>query len=243
MNRFIFFILFSFSILWGCTSRVAKAPEKGFLQKRVLPVSTFSKLEIEGNFDVYLKQGTRHEVILASETNKVPYFSWEKDSETLKLKYSLFSYLSPSDFIVLITAPGLSLIELDGSIKLHTVGKFSASKLHLDLDGRTTADLFIDGELLSCDLDGMAQLTLKGQSKKLNATLDGKTKLKAEDFQVGNAHISTDGISIAQIHVNDSLVVQSDGISRVEYRGNPSYKSINKESASRIIEKKIKINQ
>jgi hypothetical protein len=243
MNRSIFLILFSFSILWGCTSRVVKTPEKVFLQKRVLPVSTFSKLEIEGNFDVYLKQGARHEVILASETNKVPYFSWEKNTETLKLKYSLLSYLSPSDFMVLITAPDLSLIELDGSIKLHTVGKFNTSKLHLDMDSRTTADLFIDGELLSCDLDGMAQLTLKGQSKKLKATLDGRAKLEAGDFQVRSAHILTDGISSALIQVQDSLIVQSDGISRVEYRGNPSYKSINKERAARIIEKKIKINK
>jgi hypothetical protein len=228
------------SFLYGCSIKInPNGAEEAPLYKKTLPIDSFSKLSVSGNFKVFIKQGPKQEVVLISDKEVVPFLSWEIEGPYLSLNHFPLPYLDPSLFYFLITTPDLTTIEMEGNCRIYGSGELAFQDINIEIRNNCHLDGKLNSQQIRVGLDDLAKAVLRGKTEKLWAEVEETSRLDASALVTRNARIQASGLSRVMVQVTDTLVVDAENISRVEHFGEPKYIEESLSNSARRIPKKL----
>jgi hypothetical protein len=207
--------------------------------KMSFELEDFDKVEVRGNFDVFITEGTEYSVDLKGRDENLKKSFVRKFDDVLEVDTESKEWESIKDLKrsnkvrVYITMPGLSKLEGSGATDF-TVESFRYKDLEIKLSGGSSADInIIEAEDIEMDLNGASSVTIQGDAKYLDADLSAAARLKAYDLKLESAKIETKDAASARVTVRNSLDAISSGISSIKYKGDPDVQ-INEDGLSRV---------
>lgn len=164
----------------------------------------YSKIEIKGAANVYIKKGAKHKVELRGKKSHFSYVIMKTHGKTLVCD-TYDGLPRRFDVDILITMPDISDIKLSGAgqIELSSFNKLD------DLD---------------IDLSGAGSFETKGQPthvSELDISISGAGSVEALDLIAENVEVSVSGAGSAEVHATKKLDASVSGVGSIEYEGNP----------------------
>ena len=210
----------------------------GTLKTQKLAVADFSKLFIDGHYEVVLSQGTEF-LEITSDENLVDHFTTEKTKDGILIIKAKEEYsLQPKGAVkIKLGFKTLSEIEISGKTAISSVGTLSFENLQLNIRNVSKANLSINvKENLNIWMKDIAEANLKGQTFKSKIELSDIAKLYAKDLVLQTVHIQTRDMSFADLNVTQKIDAQAADKSTIEYIGQPKGQ-LNDRDMSRIRKK------
>jgi hypothetical protein len=172
----------------------------GRLEKREVPLADFSRIELEGAFDVFVGFGDEQKVEFTLDDNLFDNLIAESEGGALRLDW--VASCSPSrKSRVDITMKGLTAIALDGAGDIHVSG--------------------IRGDRLAYDLKGAGDLSVDGEVRTFVVALSGAGNVDARGLSADAVDVRIPGVGNVTVTVRDRLECVISGVGNVTYYGDP----------------------
>ena len=228
-------ILFS---LGSCTYTTDEGPvvEKGFAKK------PFQGVDLDGSFDVFIKQGAQQNVLVLGNENIIDKLKMDVLDDVLYLSLEPGTYLN-YDLEVQITVPMVEYISLSGSgdiklgtfvginelaVKLDGSGDIESDGVlevvntaNLELDGSGDIDLKLKAGNVKASLDGSGDIDLAGTASTLEVRLDGSGDIKTFKLESLVTEAYLEGSGNIDVYASKKLKATLDGSGDIRYRGKP----------------------
>lgn len=220
MRKLFLFALtiFLFS-LWGCDSSSA-IEGNGEIRELTRTVGTFRELEIVGEYELQLQEGTAPRVIIEADANLLDYIETEVSGKTLKIRNT--EEIEGSDGVKLtVVYPELRRLEVGGAAKVSNAGKLKAKNLEIVVAGATMLELNMDVKELFLKLSGAGLVTLSGDAREQEVEMSGAGSLNAYELHTKRTDIELSGVGSAKVYATDELNAEVNGIGNIQFRGNP----------------------
>jgi hypothetical protein len=213
-------IMFTMALLPGCAGVDCKTGSgKMVTEKR--EVKSFSQLNIEGSFNVVIKQDSVESLSITADDNLIKDIKSNVDGNELHVKLKE-NTCNTGKLTLNIGVRNLSLINAAGSVTLASSGKITTKDLTMDFSGDTRATLDLNANNVKTTGSGSTEVNLTGQASSHTVSFSGSGTVNALDFVAAKYTIETSGDSHCKINVLNELNVSSSGVSNVEYKGNPT---------------------
>lgn len=200
------------SHLWQMGPNGMIAPEYVADYKKEFNISGFSKIRLEGDIKLRLKQGNHYKIVLnesdhqnevdiTQTDNRLNIYASDKYNETYELE---------------ITLPHLEELWIMQSDDVE-IKDFKLDNLHIVNEGNGRINAFADIKNLDVQLTGDNEFDIRGEGDFLNAILSDNAELDAEHFTVKKANVELDNGSLAKVSATDTLwrkAIDSEIISR-----------------------------
>lgn len=201
----------------------------------------FNKIEIDGAFKVFFRQGETEHFELKSEAFENDVVQSIQDGllqvrfkTDLPLKDRLGLLKDRPE--IYISAPHIEQIRLIGANEAEING-LTGDLLEINVEGASILDARgLELKILDIELEGAGELTLEGKAEKLLLTQEGAADVSAWSFETREAILELGGGSTCRLNVQESLTGKASGASSVQYRGNPVV-SMNTSGASKLEQK------
>ncbi|MCR4311388.1 MAG: PspC domain-containing protein [Candidatus Taylorbacteria bacterium] len=202
--------------------------ENAPLVMREYSLSGFTNIHNTGTVSVDITQGEVFKVTATgSEIDFSRFISLTQKDDTLYIKnvsrrglclMCLIRTPAPSVSIVM---PQLNDVYSSGAPKTNITG-FDDQDLYAHIHGASRFTYSGNANSINLDSDGAPRTTLTGSAGLVTAKLDGASQLTANNLIADDVHITLDGASSASVHAQETLDVESDGVSSLFYYGNPT---------------------
>ncbi|MBK8505348.1 MAG: DUF2807 domain-containing protein [Saprospiraceae bacterium] len=166
-------------------------------------LTSFSKIDVTGDFDVKIIKAPEYSVQIKSHSNILPFIETEVDGNSIRVSYDAGTNVINARSEITIALPELTGMELVGDVKALTIGNFSGQEIRLLGTGNGRIE-FDEGEYSSLECITTGNFVIRAFNTKL---------LNANVVLHGNGHI--------QIRVHDELDVTIHGNGKVYYKGDP----------------------
>lgn len=218
LGAIVFFVRF-------CTGILAD-PDNGLvgdgnIVRRNIPVeSAFQSVEVAGSINVYFRQGSPAAIQVLADSNLQPYLDFSFEEGVLNIRHKKPLRLSKTAK-VLITAPDLRGIEVEGAAEIRIPDTLRTESFDLLIKGAAMADLVIDCRELRATVSGAGEIRLKGRTERAVTRINGAGNLKAPEFLIRSHDIKINGAGDARTLVSDTLRATVNGAGKIEYKGSP----------------------
>jgi hypothetical protein len=205
----------------------------GNLITQSIPISKFSKVEIETKVEINYSQGKDTEKLeFTVDKNLLEYYDIFSKGDVLyiKLKEEYKNKISPNPTKSLITVSSehLEEIEIAGSSIFNFCSAFTSKKLSIDLAGscKVFAKKF-PVTIEDCDIDmaGSCQVHLSGTIQTAEIDLAGSGSVKALDCEIEKLSVDIAGSGSVEAFVTKKLDVEIAGSGIVSFKGDPKVTS------------------
>jgi hypothetical protein len=238
MNRLFLFAFCSLVILSSCHYFHGERIEgNGTIKKENRTAGEFTRIQVSGAIDLYIKQEAASSVNIETDENLLPYIEVRNEGGTLYISPKDNSNLDPTQSVkVYVSAPVLKKLHASGACKIVSEGLISSDDvIDVGLSGASDAGLELKSPKVSVDVSGASTITLKGTTKDLSIEGTGASHIKAFDLLSENADVSVSGATSAEVSASVSLNhPEASGASDIRYKGNASVSSPNESGASSI---------
>jgi hypothetical protein len=191
-------------------------------------LTDFDELEINGLFDIRVKQGNNYSVELTGPDKEKAKYRIVRLGSTLVIEYDdekRFNWrsnpLKVEQVRINITMPEVEKIDLKGAGKASFTG-FTQDDVRMKVLGAINVNAHINARDLAVYLSGASELTLTGEGDKMDVNILGASKMDGYEYQVKDAIVEANGASKAYVFVTGRLEVEEGLASKVSYKGNPT---------------------
>ena len=167
-------------------------------ETRVL--APFTRLSVNGAYEVRLKIGPSQRVAIRGDDNILPHILTEVHDGMLKV-HSDRSICIKTDLRLEIDVPQLKGLESRGTVDLEAEG--------------------IHGSRFDMKLDGTGNARVAGQCERFEAELLGTSELQAEALRSSDVMIRLEGAGNATVYAARRLDAVINGVGTVTYAGRP----------------------
>ncbi|MCC7302564.1 MAG: DUF2807 domain-containing protein [Bacteroidia bacterium] len=201
-------------IMAGCASGIACA-QGG--------TSTFTRVEATGAVTIVLSKSDSGFVKVECEDKEdAGKIIWSVADGMLKVNGAG----KGSDCLVKVGLREISGISANGASVVKSDGNFVVKDVELTANGASKIKLKLTASgVVKTSATGASEISLSGTGETLNGDIGGASSLKAGEFEVQDATITTSGSSSARVMPRNVLTVNASGASSVKYTVEP--KSIN----------------
>jgi hypothetical protein len=208
---------------WGVTTCILSfsrtiAAEQISIKKEINYLEDF---EFYGPGKVYISQGDKNEMILEGE--KDIYYDTKLKVTRGKVqvirKPRLFKKPA-SNFTCRLVVKDLYKIVLKGEVELNTE-MLKLEDFQIDIAGKASAHLLIQGEDLIVHVVGQSQLTVEGQVDEQIILIEKAGIYRASNLKSQDCEIRILGQGEAEVKADNSLAVIILGDGEVSYTGEP----------------------
>lgn len=215
--------LFAFTILllsfWSCDSSPA-IEGSGEVRELTRTVGNFRELEIVGEYQLQLQEGTAARVIITADENLLDYIETEVSGRTLKIRNT--EEIDGSEGVKLtVVYPELRRLEVGGAAKVSNAGTLRAKELEIEVAGATMLELNMDVKELFLKLSGAGIVTLSGDAREQEIDMSGAGSLNAYKLHTERTDIELSGVGSAKVYATDELNAEVNGIGNIQFMGNP----------------------
>jgi len=202
------------------------------LQQETRAVAGFRRIEIDGQVNVTLIQGTAEGITIEASSSSLARIRTEVRGDTLVVEAvesrSIWQWFSGRGTSrtphVTIRLRDIDRIEAAGAVTLDAGGLKSA-ELRLDLAGACTVKLRdLQATTLRIDGSGAIKVDIAGKVTRQKVDLSGAGSYQAEGLVSDDAVVEVSGAGKAVVNASNSLAVDISGAGKVEYLGDPKLK-------------------
>ncbi len=184
-------------------------------------VSSFSRLEIDGILNVYLKQADEYKVEVKTDENLQEIVLVDSEDDILKI-YTNTSYdFEATEMNVYISTPAVEEVSVDGVTAFYVKEQFNQNDLYVEK--KNTGNIYLNAVCQSFTLitDGVGDVDLIGSAN--DAVIDNAMvgNLYAYEFIANNMIFTQASTGDAQINVQSRLAVEFTGVGDVYCQSAP----------------------
>jgi hypothetical protein len=202
------------------------------LQQETRAVAGFHRIEINGQANVTLVQGTAEGVTIEAPPSSLARIRTAVRNETLVVEVaqarSIWQWFSGRGTSrtphITIRLRDVDRIEAAGAVTLDA-DSLKSNDLRLDLAGACTLK-FRDLQAMTLRIDGSGaiKIDIAGKVARQRVDLSGAGSYQAERLVSEDAVVEVSGAGKAVVNASNSLAVDISGAGRVEYLGDPKLK-------------------
>lgn len=186
---------FAMLLLSGCHFVGVKGDGHIITENR--PVDDFSNIETSGAFEVKWTPGAPA-LSITTDRNLMEYIRTRTSNGRLDIEWEK-ALRGTHGIIVNISSPALRAVQMNGAVRF--VGS-----------GLNGGELFFEA-------NGASRIALQGNANALSASLNGASRLDADELATHTAELVINGAGRAEVNVSDTLRVAISGAGRVTYSG------------------------
>lgn len=198
-------------------------------------ISSFSKIDAGSIFQIEYRHSSTTACEIEGVEEHVKLVRTEVRGGVLYLSLSGSIHNSTEGIKVRLTGPEFRGADISGAAQLTTYTGFPSTPVELGVSGAAQYEGDLNSPDLTADLNGAAQVNLRGTATKMKATICGAAQLDAPDFAADDLRITLSGAGQASLRVNRILNAVASGASQLTYSGNPSKVSRSTDGASSIV--------
>lgn len=192
-------------------------------------------IEVNGSFDVFVKQGNQEELIVEADENLLDIISTEVNSDGTLLIKTKKSIRNAEKLNVFVTVRSLRAVHVSGAADLEAEGWFQTRDLLIASSGSANIKFpRLEAETVECRSSGSSDIYLAGSTGLLEASMSGSCDLKAAELEAYDCELNLSGSSDARVHASRSLVVNASGSSDVYCSGNPRSRNVQSSGSSDV---------
>ncbi|MCL2290260.1 MAG: DUF2807 domain-containing protein [Bacteroidetes bacterium] len=202
----------------------------GKLTTQSIPISNFSKIEVETFVEIDYSQGRNTgNLEFTVDNNLLEYYDIYTENDVLRIQlkneYKNKHNLKPSKSLLKVSSDQLEKISIAGGSKVNFCTNFTSKKLNIELAGsaKILANKYsVNITNLKADIAGSASVQLNGTIQKADVSIAGSGSVKALDCKIAQLQADIAGSGNVEAHVTDTLIASIAGSGKVRYKGNPS---------------------
>jgi hypothetical protein len=183
-------------------------------------IDDFSEISLEGNFEVFLKNGDDRELVIQVDDNLKEFIEVYNRGDILHISTSK-RIRSDEGIKVFVTYEALERLSSGGASSIFTENTIRSKELELSLTGAGLMEIALETDQLKIRLSGAGLINIEGETEYLNLGMSGAGSFEGEDLMAKDATISISGVGSAQVNVTGELSAKVSGIGGIEYAGNP----------------------
>lgn len=188
-------------------------------------VSSFSKVNSYGSFQVYVTNGEEYNVVVSADENLLQYIdTWVSDGKLHIKMDNVHSARAVVPMEVFVTTPRLTGIYLSGSGLVES-DYFQEDYVNLILSGSGRIKSSFDVQEANIHLSGSGRIDISGFADAADITVSGSGKIRGADFEIADCKTLTSGSGDMWLTVGDDLDSRISGSGNVHYYGNPTVKT------------------
>jgi hypothetical protein len=193
------------------------------------PAAGFSRIEIVGDAEVTLRQGTTEGVTLEASQQALRGIDTEVDGRTLSITLTdsrkwwdwVLGGTSTRTPRITIDLIRLDRVEIAGSVRL-SAAAIKTDDLRIEVAGACTLDLpDLRATRLRLEGAGAVNASIAGKVATQDIELSGAGTYDAGELVSDDARVEVNGAGKALVNAARSLKVTISGAGRVSYLGNP----------------------
>ncbi|CAN5349367.1 hypothetical protein BH10BAC1_BH10BAC1_09650 [soil metagenome] len=190
---------------------------------RTLPA--FSRLFVEQNVNVFLKQSPTIEVKVEAGENIMPLIETVVQDGILIIRNKnkcnwTRSYNKPLN--VYISTPGLTYIHSNGSGAIKSLNTITVDSFDVQIEGSGNIDLTINNSKIISHIYGLGDLTLHGTTGEHSCSIGGSSFLYASDLNTGYTWIQSYTLGLCYVRTSGLFIYRIDDKGDIYCYGNPS---------------------
>jgi hypothetical protein len=219
--RAAFFLLATVISFSSCHKETLRG--HGDIVSRSRTVGSFDKIEMGGEFDVYLRQGPAEDIVLEGQENVLAELSTTTRNNRLEIKYNRSRVRIDEPVRIYITTPHLTELSLSGSNKVQGLTDWQVNDLNLNSSGSGEINLTVrDADFVESHISGSGEINLQGDAYIHELDISGSGKLNAFDLYTTKTDVNISGSGKSDVRVSEALKANISGSGTVRYKGNPS---------------------
>ncbi len=194
----------------------------GKVKEKVVDVSGFNKVELNGIGDLIIEQGSKEGLRIKCEENFLPYIQVSVSDDTLVIDLKPHISFDPSnDITYYLSVKDLSSVELNvvGDIVINNLETSNLDVASNGVGDITITDLLADN--IGVALAGIGDIRLEGKVVSQSVSLSGTGDYKGKKLESQTAEVTISGMGTAGVRVSDSLKATISGTGSLNYIGNP----------------------
>ena len=224
------------------------------IETRQFDYTGFTKIEVNSAFDVTVTRSDIYSVSVTMNDNIFDDLNVSMSGDTLKISMNSFAHFIDITQQVAISLPELDSLSIAGACEATVTGFQSDANLALtvagasgmQIDDITAADATINiigashlsGSLTADDADlsvtGVSHLTLSGTASTMKLNVIGTSDASLADFVVGDASVTAEGVSDADVEVHGTLNIKLSGVSTLTYGDSPKLGNVSVSGVSSL---------
>jgi hypothetical protein len=223
MNRLIIFLLLAATVFSSCNMIAGKRIRGSSVMKsEYRDVSSFSRIDVSGSIDVYVRQDSAYSVRIETDDNLLEYIEVSVENGTLSIEPRNHTRLKPSkDIKVYVNGPVITGLSASGACDIRGENKISNnSSLKIDLTGATSINLDLSSPEVKVYASGASEVDLKGETRDLSLNGTGSSDFDCINLLSEKTVIKLSGAGNAKVFASVELDVDVSGAADVQYRGN-----------------------
>lgn len=183
---------------------------------------TFNDVEVNGNFDLYLKQDSLRSVRVEADENLMEYIEVKVEGNKLVLEPKEGYNLSGSKHIkIYVSSPVFRKLHASGACDIFGENKISSTEMiDIDLSGASDIKLELNAPKVEAELSGAGSIALKGETKDFSVIGSGSTDIRCFELMTENTTVKLSGAGDAEVFASVKLDVKVSGAADVKYKGN-----------------------
>ncbi|NEM98400.1 head GIN domain-containing protein [Pontibacter burrus] len=221
VGRVRLLLLLTVTMLFGSCEDSKCIKGEGAMDTRLLNLDPFRRINVQGDFKVYLTQGTVQKVEIRGEPNILDQVETAVRDDTWKITHAECVRRSKS-VEVYITLPAVESLYLNGSGSIEGRSNFTASDLDIELNGSGNVRLDVEAARIISRITGSGKLQLQGITPLHRIDISGSGRVESYDLESESVEVTISGSGIAQVTAATKLDVSISGSGIVYYKGDPN---------------------
>ncbi len=187
-------------------------------------LDAFSRIEVEGDANVFISQGNDQTVEVEADDNIVAIITTRVRGDELEISSSQ-NYRSSNPVNVYITIPTVESLHIDGSGDVFGETSLAGDELELEIQGSGDMDLEIFYSQLTVESNGSGDFQMFGEVDDQNIRISGSGNYQARDLDSKNCDIRISGSGDAAVAASEFLKAEIRGSGNIVYYGSPQVDS------------------
>jgi Putative auto-transporter adhesin, head GIN domain len=225
------------------------------IETRQFDYTGFTKIEVSSAFDVTVTRSDTYSVGVTLNENIFDDLNVSMSGDTLKISLNSFAHFIDVTQKVDITLPELDSLSITGACEAAVTGFQSNGNLALSVTGASGMQLnnlqaadttikiigasHLSGSLTANNADlsvtGVSHITLSGSASTMKLSVLGTSDASLANFVVaGDASVTAEGVSDADIEVHGTLNINLSGVSTLTYGDDPKLGKVSVSGVSNL---------
>ncbi|MFO8128434.1 MAG: head GIN domain-containing protein [Bacteroidales bacterium] len=193
-----------------------------YSEKRALPA--FHSIILKGIGNVYIQQGDKHSVEIASNQDIYGKIRTKVQNGELIISFRdpfPVWLISMPRLDITVTAGDIMMCKVKGAGKMVSREMLKGKNIQVINTGVGSMFLEVEARALTTILKGVGEIEIRGRAEQHHVEVSGTGKINAYDLEARDVTVDSRGVGECIVHATGTLDVNSSGIGRVKYRGSP----------------------
>tara|TARA_B100001123_G_C15164079_1_gene968651 strand:+ start:514 stop:1209 length:696 start_codon:yes stop_codon:yes gene_type:complete len=213
-------ILVLFALSAFLTSCEMGVQGNGQVKTEKRSVAQFNRIDVEGHYDVYLKQGEAPALTIKADENLLELIETDVQGGELRIESSK-PIGKARELALYITVRELEKIQTSGAVTLITDNEIRSSSLEIESSGACEANMELRCDELRIEVSGAGDMKIRGVAENFEIESSGACEIDALELKTLRTRIEVSGAGEVSVYATEELDIDASGAAEIRYKGTP----------------------